>query len=64
MREDHPLHYDPRCHECGERLAEADRAEVFLTGRSESAWTYGPFLVHADPCFRTESGGRPKYSLA
>lgn len=56
-----PRHPEPRCKECGELLGDDDRAEVFLTGRVESAWSYGPFLVHADPCY---TGNRDKYDLA
>lgn len=59
--ESSPRHPDPRCKECGERLGDEDRAEVFRTGRVESAWNYGPFLVHADPCF---TGHKEKYELA
>lgn len=70
-----PRHPDPRCHECGERLGDEDRAEAYLDPASlkrraggqdvlvdelpEDA--FGPFLLHADPCF---TANREKYALA
>lgn len=76
--EDHPRHPDPRCKECGEKLGDADRAEVYInadTLRANAGGQYvlvddipdsdfGPYLVHADPCSRAETGGRPTYELA
>jgi hypothetical protein len=76
--ESHPRHPDPRCKECGERLGDADRAEVYINAdtlrdNAGGQWVlvddipeseFGPYLVHADPCSRAEEGGRPKYDLA
>lgn len=55
-----------------------DAAEVYLDPETLKAnaggqWVlvddmpdeeFGPFLVHADPCFRAQRGGLPKYTLA
>lgn len=70
-----PTHPDPRCKECGERLGDSERAEVYIDDSylrrmaggqhvlvddiPESA--FGPYLVHADPCYLAN---KEKYSLA
>ena len=70
-----------RCHECGELFRPGqEQAEVYLdpeTLRAQAGgqWVlvddmpesaFGPFLVHADPCYTATSRDRlqPKYALA
>lgn len=42
--------------------ANAGGQSVLVDDIPDSA--FGPFIVHADPCSRTESAGRPKYTYA